>query len=81
MPAVRAQLWPPGNTHEGYEVSQLPDWICRRRAKGSPCHRPRSGEGRGRHRRPEMRLPAHHTARIGWKFATRQGPENGEENH
>lgn len=35
-------------THiRGTKVSQLPDWICRRRAKGSACRRHRSGEAWG----------------------------------
>jgi len=86
MPAVRAQLWPPGNTHEGYEVSQVPDWICRRRAKGSACRRHRSGEawvrrGLGPSSPPGDAATGTLYARIGWDFATRRGPENGEENH
>ena len=67
MPAVRAQLWPPGNTHKGYESQPAPGLDLSALRKGirlSPASVRRgvgSGEAWGRHRPQEMPLPAHYT--------------------
>jgi hypothetical protein len=60
MAAVRAQLLPPGNIHEGYELQPAPGLVCRRRAKGS-VRRHRCGEARAVIAPQEIPLPAHHT--------------------
>jgi hypothetical protein len=63
----------------GTNFSQLPDWFV-----GVAQKDPFVGIGAarlGRSSPPGDAATGTLYARIGWDFATRRGPENGEENH